>query len=146
MQPMSIIWLIAITLFTIGEALTVGLTSIWFAAGALGALIVSQLGGALWMQITAFLVLSAATLLLARPLARRYLKPGYSATNADRIIGAEAIVTQEIDNLRGVGQANVAGQIWTARSEEDVVLNVGTKVTVTRIEGVKVFVKGKTEE
>lgn len=146
MPPMSVVWLVAVILFIAGEAMTVGLTSVWFAVGALGALIASQLGGAIWLQIAAFLVLSAVTLFLARPLARRFLKPGYSATNADRVIGAEAVVTQEIDNLRAQGQVNVAGQTWTARSEDDSVLPEGTRVTVTRIEGVKVFVKEKTEE
>ena len=146
MPPMSVVWLVAVILFIAGEAMTVGLTSVWFAVGALGALIASQLGGAIWLQIAAVLVLSAVTLFLARPLARRFLKPGYSATNADRVIGAEAVVTQEIDNLRAQGQVNVAGQTWTARSEDDSVLPEGTRVTVTRIEGVKVFVKEKTEE
>lgn len=146
MPPMSIFWLIAVIVFVAGEAMTVGLTSVWFAVGALGALIASQLGAALWVQVAAFLVLSAVALLLVRPLARRFLKPGYSPTNADRVIGAEAVVTREIDNLRGQGQVNVSGQTWTARSEDDAVLAVGAKVTVTRIEGVKVFVKERTED
>ncbi len=141
MPIMSIVWLAALVIFLIAEAMTVGLTSIWFAVGALGALIASQLGAPVWAQIALLLLLSAAALLLLRPLARRYLKPRYSATNADRVIGAEAVVTRQIDNLRGEGQVNVAGQTWTARSVSDAVLPAGTKVTVERIEGVKVFVK-----
>lgn len=145
MEPISVIWLVAVIVFIIGEAGTVGLTSIWFAVGALGALIVSLLGGWIWLQVVVFLVLTTVALLLVRPLAKRYLKPRYSATNADRVIGAEAVVTQEIDNLQGQGLVNISGQIWTARSQDDSVLPVGTKVTVLRIEGVKVFVIKKNE-
>ena len=142
---MSIVWLAAVVIFVAAEAMTVGLTSVWFAVGALGALLASQLGAPVWAQIAVFLLLSAAALLVVRPLARRYLKPGYSATNADRVIGAEAVVTQEIDNLRGQGQVSVAGQTWTARSQDESVLAAGTKVTVLRIEGVKLFVQKREE-
>lgn len=140
MIPSTVFWLAALIVFAVGEALTVGLTSVWFAVGALGALIAAGLGGGIWMQVAVFLVLSGLSLVLVRPLARRFLAPGYSATNADRVIGADAVVTQEIDNLRGQGQVNIAGQIWTARSQDDLVLPVGTEVKVLRIEGVKVFV------
>ena len=93
MKP--IIWLIILVLFGIGEAVTVGLTSIWFALGALGALIVSQLGLGFWPQIITFLILSALSMLLVRPFAKKVLQPGYSPTNADRIIGATGLVTEE---------------------------------------------------
>ncbi|MFR6186230.1 MAG: NfeD family protein [Lawsonibacter sp.] len=76
MKP--IIWLIILVLFGIGEAVTVGLTSIWFALGALGALIVSQLGLGFWPQIITFIVLSALSMLLVRPFAKKFLRPGYS--------------------------------------------------------------------
>jgi membrane protein implicated in regulation of membrane protease activity len=140
MQP-SVFWLGALILFAVGEGITVGLTSIWFAIGSLGALIVSGLGGAIWLQAAVFLALSGLSLLLVRPLAQKYLKPGYSATNADRVIGRTAMVTEEIDNLKGTGLVSVSGQVWTARSEYDVVIPAGTEVTILRIEGVKVFVE-----
>ena len=89
MKP--IIWLIILVLFGIGEAVTVGLTSIWFALGALGALIVSQLGLGFWPQIITFIVLSALSMLLVRPFAKKFLRPGYSPTNADRVIGATGL-------------------------------------------------------
>lgn len=117
MHPIT--WLIILVLFGIGEAVTVGLTSIWFALGALGALIVSQLGLGFWPQITTFIVLSALSMLLVRPFAKKFLRPGYSATNADRIIGATGLVTEEIDNLAGHGLVNIAGQVWSARSTEE---------------------------
>lgn len=144
-MTIKIIWLALLILFGAGEALTVGLTSIWFAAGALGALICALLGGQLWLQIGVFLILSAVALALIRPVAKRFLTPGYSATNADRVIGAEAVVTVKIDNLLGQGQVKIAGQEWSARSEKEEIIPVGAEVTVIRIEGVKVFVTKKED-
>lgn len=140
-MTMQFAWLALLILFGVGEAVTVGLTSIWFAVGALGALLCALAGGQLWLQLTIFLVLSALALALVRPLARRFLTPGYSATNADRVIGADAVVTQEINNLLGQGQVKIAGQEWTARSEDEQIIPVGAEVKVLRIEGVKVFVQ-----
>lgn len=139
--PMSIVWLAALILFAAVEAVTVGLASIWFCIGALAALIASLLGAGIWVQIVLFLAVSFLALLLVRPLARKYLTPGRQATNADRVIGAEGVVTQTIDNLKGEGQVNLSGQIWTARSgEEQKTISPGTKIRVLRIEGVKVYV------
>lgn len=137
----SAFWLIALIVLVVGEAVTVGLTFIWFAVGALGALLVTALGGQLWLQIVAFLVLSALSLILVRPLATRFMKPGISPTNADRVIGMTAVVTETIDNLAGAGLVNISGQIWSARSQHNVVIPVGAEVKVLRIEGVKVFVE-----
>lgn len=138
--PMSIIWLAALILFGIVEAFTVGLASIWFCAGALTALIASLLGAGFWVQVILFLAVSFVALILVRPLARKYLTPNRQATNADRFIGAEGVVTQAIDNLKGEGQVNLSGQIWTARSDPEQLIPPGTKIRVLRIEGVKVFV------
>lgn len=137
----STVWLIALIALVIGEAVTVGLTFIWFAVGALGGLIVAGLGGQIWLQIVVFLALSALALVLVRPLATRFLKPGMSPTNADRAIGKTAIVTEAIDNAQGKGQVSVSGQIWSARSGHDVVIPVDTQVKILRIEGVKVIVE-----
>ena len=141
----KVVWLALLILFSIGEAVTVGLTSVWFAVGALGALLCAWVGGNLWLQIGVFLALSGLALILVRPLAKKFLAPSYSATNADRVIGQEAVVTQTIDNLHGQGQVNIAGQTWTARSQNDAVIPEGTLVRVLRIEGVKVFVALKEE-
>jgi len=145
-MTVKIIWLALLILFGIGEAITVGLTSIWFAVGALGALICALLGTQLWLQIGVFLVLSGVSLALMRPLAKRFLTPGYSATNADRVIGTDAVVTVQIDNLQGKGQVKIAGQEWTARSQDDQIIPVGTEVKVLRIEGVKVYVQVPEEK
>ena len=139
--PFTVLWLIALIVFAVGEAITVGLTSVWFAVGALGALIAAGFGAALWLQVVVFLALSGVTLLLVRPLAKKFLTPRYQATNADRVIGATALVTEEIDNLKGSGLVNISGQVWPARSAHDVVIQPGREVKVLRIEGVKVFVE-----
>ena len=123
-MSMSLFWLIAMVLFGVLEAVTVGLTSIWFAVGALAALIAASLGAFALVQVIVFLVVSFVTLLLVRPLA----------------IGREAVVTQAIDNLKGEGQVNVSGAVWTARSQEEAPIPAGARVRVLRIEGVKVIV------
>lgn len=137
---LKLIWTGLLVAFTIGEGVTVGLTSIWFAAGSLAALICALLGGPLWLQIVLFVVISALCLLAIRPLARRYLNNKVEPTNADRIIGNEAMVTEAIDNLQAAGAVRVGGVIWTARSEDGASIPAGTLVRVLRIEGVKVFV------
>ena len=140
MEP-STIWLIILVVLVAGEAVTVGLTFIWFAIGALGGLVTAWLGGEIWLQVVVFLALSALALVLVRPLASQFLKTSHSPTNADRVIGQMAVVTEAIDNVEGRGQVNIAGQVWSARSEHDVAIPSGTEVKVLRIEGVKVYVE-----
>lgn len=137
----SMFWLAAILVFGVVEAATVGLASIWFALGAAAAFALSLFVASVWVQAAVFVVVSLAAMALIRPLAQKYLTPKVEATNADRVIGREGIVTQEIDNLRAMGQVSVAGAEWTARSEEDTLLPAGTRVKVLRIEGVKIIVR-----
>lgn len=138
---LKLIWLGLLILFGIGEAVSVGLTSIWFAAGALAALIAALLGGQLWLQLVLFLAVSALCLVAIRPLAKRHLNNHVERTNADRVIGAEARVTEAIDNLQGTGAVSIGGIVWTARSGSDDPIPAGALVKVLRIEGVKVFVE-----
>ena len=137
----SAVWLILLVVLVTGEAITVGLTFIWFAVGALGGLLVSVLGGPVWLQVTVFLILSAVTLILVRPVAAKLLTPGISPTNADRILSQIALVTEEIDNIAETGQVKLFGQVWTARSENGEVIPAQSRVRILRIEGVKVFVR-----
>lgn len=138
---MTIFWLAAFIVFAIGEAVTVGLVSVWFAVGALAALFATALGAGLWLQITVFLGVSALALALFKPLSSKFLKPRVSATNADRVIGSAALVTETIDNTQAKGQVKVNGQVWSARSAQDTVIPAGTDVKVLRIGGVKVIVE-----
>ncbi len=137
---MSIVWLVLMVLLLILEAATAGLTSIWFALGALAALIASLFGGALWLQLVWFFAVSLLTLWLTRPLALKYLNSRRVATNADRVIGAEAVVTEDIDNIAGSGAVHVDGHEWTARSGSGANIAKGAVVRVERIEGVKLIV------
>lgn len=140
--PLTVIWLAALILFAILEGVTAGiLVSIWFALGSLAALIVSCFTPNFWVQLAVFLVVSCAAFALVRPLARRYINPRTQRTNADRLVGAEAIVTQTVDNLASTGQASIAGQVWTARGEDNTPIEAGTRVKVLRIEGVKLIVR-----
>lgn len=137
----KVFWLAAVIALCAGEAATVGLVCIWFAAGALGAFLAACAGIQFWLQLIVFAVVSTAALALIRPAAARHIKPRRSPTNADRVIGQTAMVTETVDNEAGTGQVSVLGQVWTARSEMDVVIPAGTQAKVRRIEGVKVFVE-----
>ena len=136
MNP-SIAWLIALVVFCVLEAATIGLVSIWFAAGALIALFASFFTGNIWIQFAVFLAVSFLCLLAVRPMARKYITPRRQATNADRVIGAEGMVLEDINNLKARGQVKVQGNIWTARTEDDRPIPKDTTVRVLRIEGVK---------
>ena len=141
MNLMSILWLCAVAILGVAEALTVTLTCVWFAVGALAAMIVALFGGALWLQILIFAVVSLICVLALRPLAKTKLGGAQKiATNADRLIGQEAIVTETIDNVAGTGAASVGGTVWTARGVTPVPIAEGRRVWVQRIEGVKLIV------
>ena len=143
----AVVWLCLLIVFALVEAATVGLVSVWFAVGALAALIATFFTANIWVQIGIFLVVSAVALAVIRPLTKRYFTPKKEATNADRAIGKEAVVTETIDNLKGQGAVSLAGQTWTARSETpEHVLPEGSTVTVLRIEGVKLIVRGANTE
>ena len=138
---LELIWLGLTIVFAAAEAVSVGLTSIWFAAGALSALIAALLHAPLWVQLALFIGVSLACLGAVRPLAKRYLNSKVVPTNADRIIGSEALVTEDIDNIQGKGAVIVGGVTWTARSQGDAPIPAGSLVRIERIEGVKVFVQ-----
>lgn len=140
-QP-SVVWLILLILFAGMEAATAGLVSVWFAVGAAAALLTSLATGNLLIQTLVFLAVSLLALLALRPLTRKFVAPKIVPTNFDRIIGAAAVVTEEIDNLKGQGAVVVGGVTWTARSEQpDRMIPAGATVQVLWIEGVKVFVR-----
>ena len=141
MNLFSIIWLGLVILLGFLEALTVTLTSIWFAVGALAAMAVALFGGALWVQILVFAVVSLICVLALRPLAKTRLGGAKKvATNADRIIGQKAMVTEPIDNVAGTGAVSIGGTVWTARSDSAKPIAAGSVGRVLRIEGVKVLV------
>ena len=145
----KLIWTALLVVFILAEGLSVGLTSIWFAAGSLAALVCALLGGPWPLQIGLFLVVSALCLMAFRPLAQKHLNTKTERTNADRVIGAQATVVEEIDNIKGTGTVKVGSMPWTARCEGAAVIPVGAQVRILRIEGVKVYVEpisGKEQE
>ena len=138
---MALIWLIAMIVLLIVEAVVPGLVSIWFALGALAALIAAILHAPMWLQLVWFFVVSIAALVLTRPLAKKYVNSRVKPTNADMILGKECVVTEEIDNIRGTGAVTVGGKVWTARMENDgETAAVGEVLKTLRIEGVKLIV------
>lgn len=137
----AIIWLAIMAVLLIVEAACpIHLVSIWFAAGALVAMIISMLGGELWLQIIAFCIVSGALLAGLWPFIRKFLNPHLTKTNVDSVVGREGIVTADIDNLNAVGQVKLGGMEWTARSTSGANIPTGTRIRVDRIEGVKAFV------
>ena len=135
-----IVWLVALLVFLFVEAQSVTMVSLWFAAGALAALIAALCGAELWLQIVLFFVVSIALLAALRPLARKFFTPKITKTNVDSIIGAQGLVTAPIDNIVAQGQVKLNGMEWTARSTSGEIIPIGTQVVVDKIEGVKVFV------
>ncbi|RGC72849.1 NfeD family protein [Lachnospiraceae bacterium AM23-2LB] len=141
------VWLGLLILFLVIEIATVGLTTIWMAGGALGALILDLAGLNLWWQIGAFLVVSFTMLVFTRPFVVKYINSHHEKTNYEGIIGKVVRITEKVDNLQQTGTAVVNGLEWTTRAErDDVILNPGDLAKVVNISGVKLIVKKYEEE
>lgn len=142
MDMQSVFWLALLVVLLVIELATLGLTTIWFAGGALAAFVLSFFSDLLAAQIGLFAVVSLILLLFTRPFAVKYVNRNRAKTNTDSLIGRTALVTETIDNLAGKGQASVAGQVWTARAaREGEKIPEGTKVKILKISGVKLIVE-----
>ncbi|MBQ7933190.1 MAG: NfeD family protein [Lachnospiraceae bacterium] len=142
MNDMLIFWLILLIVTIAIEALTLGLTSIWFAGGALVAILAALLNLPVIVQIVLFVVVSVVMLIFTRPIAVKYFNKDRIRTNVESMVGKQAIVISEIDNLQGIGQVTVGGQEWSARSADDKLsFQVGEVVRVVAVNGVKLVVK-----
>ena len=139
------VWLGCIVGFGILEAVTAGLISIWFVVGGIASLLCAIFGAGVLFQIIVFLVVSAAALVITRPLVRRYTKGTAVPTNADRVLGLKAKVTETISNENSTGAVYVDGKTWSARSSDGTVIPAGELVYVEKMEGVKLFVTTKME-
>ena len=137
---MRVLWFALLIVFVLAEAATVSMVSTWFALGSLAALIVSLIGGELWLQILVFLTASAVALALLRPIARKYFNPRITRTNVDALTGKTCLCVTAIDNLSGVGQVKIGDVEWSARSLSGEPIPAGTQVKIDRVEGVKVYV------
>lgn len=140
----AIVWLAVAIVLLVVEIITLGLTTIWFAGGALVACIAAALQADFLVQMILFLVVSVVLLFFTRPVAIRYMNKNRTKTNSESLVGKEAVVLQEINNLKAAGQVQVNGIEWTARAEnmEDVI-EKGAIVCIKKIEGVKLIVKRK---
>jgi membrane protein implicated in regulation of membrane protease activity len=136
----AIFWLAAMVIFIIAEGTTVTLVSIWFAVGALGAVLIALLGGGLTLQVTVFLALAIVLLIFLRGAVRKHFTPRITRTNVDSVIGATGIVVTPVNNIAALGQVQINGAEWSARSTDGTHIGAGTLVKVDKIEGVKVFV------
>lgn len=137
-----LLWIIIMVAAIVIEIATMGLTSIWFAGGALAAIIVELLHGGPYLQIAVFLIVSLVLLYFTRPMAVKYFNKERVKTNLDEIIGKQAVVTEKIHNLNATGKVTVAGQEWTARSnDERKSFEKSETVRIVAIKGVKLIVE-----
>lgn len=143
MEHMVYFWLGVIVLALVVEASTMSLVSVWCAVGALATVFAAYFGASLPVQLLLFVGVSIAVAAIVRPMARQYVDPYKVPTNADRLLGMEARVTETIDNDRPAGAVYVDGKTWTARSADGAVIPEGELVEIQRMEGVKVIVRAK---
>lgn len=137
-----IAWIAVLIIAVVVEIISLGLSSIWFAGGALMALVIAALNGPLWLQIVSFFAVSILLLIFTRPIAVKYFNRDRVRTNAESVVGKQAIVLSEVNNLKGTGQVSLAGQEWSARStDDDIILEDGEVVEVMAISGVKLICK-----
>lgn len=142
MSGMMVFWLVMLILSIGIEMATLGLASIWFAGGALLALVAAAFHAPVAVQILLFFGVSMVLLIFTRPIAVKFFNKDRVKTNAESLVGKQAIVIGEIDNIQGIGQVLVAGQEWSARCVDDAIkLPEGTVVDIVAISGVKLIVK-----
>ena len=140
---MSLFWIVLTVILVVAEVLTAQMITTWFAIGAFVALIVSVFSTPFWLQAVIFVFVSLVSLILTRPLVKKHIDAKKVPTNADRVIGMVGIVTEAIDNNNAVGQVKTDGAVWSARYVDGSIINVGNKVRIIRIEGVKLIVSEK---
>ena len=142
----SILWLLILAILIFIEIITLGLTTIWFAGGALVAFVISLFYDNLLLELILFLVVSMVLLYFTRPLVLKYFNPKRTKTNYEGVIGKVALVTATIDNMNATGQVVVEGQEWSAKAMEDVIIQKDEKVRIHGITGVKLIVSIYKEE
>lgn len=138
----TIFWLVLFVVLLIIEILTMGLTTVWFAGGALVAFILAYVGFELPVQIIVFLLVSIILLILTRPIAIKFFNKERQKTNAESLIGQRAVVLETIDTIHGTGRVEVNGMEWSAKVDEaSYTIDVGEIVVVEGIQGVKLIVR-----
>ena len=140
----NLVWMAAMVACIVLELSTVSLTCIWFALGALAALLASLFHAPIWLQVVWFFLVSILSLIGTRPLVKKYINNKTQPTNADMLIGQTCVVLEPISNLSETGAVKVGGKVWTARSTDGTVFAPGERVVAVRIEGVKLIVAAPT--
>lgn len=144
---MTAFWLVVLVILIGIEIVSMGLTTIWFAGGALVATIAAAMGVPLYIQIALFLVVSLALVYFTRPIAVKYFNKDRARTNVESMIGKQAIVISEVDNMHGTGQVTVGGIEWSAKTASDTIrIPIGSVVEVEGVAGVKLIVRERKEE
>lgn len=138
---MVVIWLILSALLVIVEMISVGLTTIWFAIGALAAALATAFGANISIQLVVFAVVSILLLKFTAPIARKHFMKKPEKTNVEALVGEVGIVTEPIDSLKSEGTVFMNGLEWTARSDDGSKIEKDCRVEVTAISGVKLIVK-----
>lgn len=141
MAGTDILWLVAVAVFIVLEAVTYQMLSIWFVFGAIGGLIASLCGVSFYWQMGIFLFISIILLATLRPISMRLIKRQDFKSNADGLIGKNVLITEDVSNIKGTGQGKVDGMVWTVRSETDETIMAGETVRIRKIEGVKLIVE-----
>jgi membrane protein implicated in regulation of membrane protease activity len=142
----TIAWLILLVVLVLIEFITLGLTTVWFAGGALAAFVVSIFIDNLILELVVFVIVSLLLLFFTRPIVIKHFNPKRVRTNYEELIGKEAVVTASIDNLSSTGLVRVNGQEWSARSADGAPIEKDTLVTIKDISGVKLIVSVKKED
>ena len=138
----AMVWLILLAVFLVVEAITAGLTTIWFAGGALVAALAAYFGAGVVLQLLLFLVVSVVLLVFTRPLAVKYMNKDLEKTNVNSLLGKTAVVTQEIDNLAQTGQVRINDIEWTARTfDNSIKIPKDAVVEIEEVQGLKLIVK-----
>lgn len=142
----TVYWLVIFVVLLIIEIVTMGLTTIWFAGGALAAFVAGVIGFGVTVQIVVFLAVSVVLLVVTRPIAVKYFNQERQKTNAESLIGRTALVTEDINTLKALGRVEVGGQEWSAKTDEpDGKIKKDAVVVVEGIQGVKLIVREKED-
>lgn len=138
---MIAVWLVVSAALIVAEIISLGLTTIWFAIGALAAAFAAFLGAGISVQLSAFAVISVVFLVFTAPVARKHFMGQPEKTNIEGLVGMIGVVTDTIDNLKSEGTVSLNGLEWSARSENGESIEKDCRVSVVSISGVKLIVK-----
>ena len=143
---MVFVWLVIAVVLGIFEAATVALVSIWFAIGAVAAMVPAYFNAPFWVQILVFILVSALCFVFTRPFFKKIIRVNKQPTNVDRLVGQEGVATDDIENIECRGKVFISGLTWSARSETGELIPQGAVVTVKKIEGATLVVERKNFE